>query len=313
MGLFDVINYFVEVCIVLLSVVGNSLVLVSVKKFEWLKSPTNYFVSLLAFFDFVNGMPTFVGSKITSSLLGTNGTISGSFEVGCKTSVGIALFSGYGDLLSIALITVDQFLYINRPLRYRDTMTAKKALISCTVVLILTSVVSVVGVLVSRVAVPCNTISVLNRSILLYYMSPNFIVVLLMVIWLYSKIAVLAFQARKNATGESHNQGGSQNKATKVMSLVIGVFFFSYVTYFSAFLVILYAELSAQQIFVLQSVFIWTWQVSSTFLFNTCESNCSENSVFRKIEWPLLFASSTRNWETARTTGNCKTLHETTR
>ena len=66
----DVFRYFdisVNVCIVLVSAFGNSLVMISIWKYEWLKSSTNYFVALLALCDFCNGLPVFVAGTVAST------------------------------------------------------------------------------------------------------------------------------------------------------------------------------------------------------------------------------------------------------
>ena len=49
----EVTNTIVNVIIVILCTFGNLLIIISLKKFEWLRVTTNYFVALLAFYDFV--------------------------------------------------------------------------------------------------------------------------------------------------------------------------------------------------------------------------------------------------------------------
>ncbi len=65
-------NYIADVsvslCIMALGVFGNSLVIASVARFEWLKKPTNYFVLLLAVFDLCSAGPIVITTITTTTM-----------------------------------------------------------------------------------------------------------------------------------------------------------------------------------------------------------------------------------------------------
>ena len=48
------------------------------------------------------------------------------WEIVCKTATTVQVFAIVGDFLSIFLITVDRFMYINFPLRYEVHVTKKR-------------------------------------------------------------------------------------------------------------------------------------------------------------------------------------------
>ncbi len=257
---FPALDVSVEVCIVLLSIVGNCFVMISVKRFEWLKSPTNYFVAFLAFFDFCNGLPFFIVTVVASSLE-DSAVFRQSFRVSCHMVAVLAIFTGLGDLLCITVITVDRYIFINMPLRYHEIVTRTRALVLIASVFVFQIILSAASIRSNRVEIPCNSISVVSRAVAFFIVLPMFVITLVLVILLYSKIALLARKAKKSVGGiQVHNPSGTQNKTTKVMMLVIGVFMATYFTY-----VITYAvtgAMTGEHIHIVRRVVIWVWKVS---------------------------------------------------
>ena len=121
----EVTNIIVSVIIVILCTFGNCLVIISLKRFEWLRVPTNYFVALLAFCDFCNGLPVYSFSTATLFLSTENDKITVKYDVICRISVYVAGLSGYGNLLCVIIITADRYIFINWPFRYYDIVTNK--------------------------------------------------------------------------------------------------------------------------------------------------------------------------------------------
>ena len=134
MNLLNLANTVVTLFLMLLSTFGNSLVMISVKRFEWLRSPTFYFVALLAFFDFCSAFPPSV--MVVVSLMDNlpSDNITSSYIIYCKITFGFLGFSTTGNLLLIIIITIDRYLYITKPLRYMDIVTNRKALVISTCV-----------------------------------------------------------------------------------------------------------------------------------------------------------------------------------
>ena len=169
----DVFGYFdicVNMCIVLVSAFGNSLVMISIWKYEWLKSSTNYFVALLALCDFCNGLPVFVAGTVASTFDKTMENVTLNYVISCKTYITFVSFSGLGgDLLCILIITVDRYFCINQPLRYHSIVTRNKALILSTIFLVGVSIFSLSGVTRTKVGRPCISIRSANGNVFRFY------------------------------------------------------------------------------------------------------------------------------------------------
>ena len=257
----DFISITINFCIVLLSLFGNSLVIINVNKFEWLKTPSNYLVVLLAFFDFCNGLPVFVASSVILFYAGQSVNVTTGYEISCYIYVFIIGFSGFGNLLCIIMITLDRYLFIIWPLRYHNLVTYRRVGMGSVLYLILVTLVSAF-VFIPPVMKPCNSIVMLDRYIMTYVLTQVLFLAFGLVIVLYGKIAHLTYKARYSnvAPMETSYQSGSQKKTTKVISLVIGVFMISYITYFAAFLVT--KDRIGQLAVRVQTVAIWIWKVS---------------------------------------------------
>ena len=170
-------------------------------------------------------------------------------------------FSGLGDLLCILIITVDRYIYINQPLRYHSIVTRKEALILSIIFIVGVLIFSLSSVTQTTVERPCISIRSANGNVFRFFIIPLLVVDLILVIVMYGKIALVTWKAR-NSNPQHLNQSsqsGAQNKMTKVMSLVIGVFTMTYVTYFITYFVTLGKE--GRHIIMIQSVAIWIWQV----------------------------------------------------
>ena len=98
----------------------------------------------------------------------------------------------------------------------------------------------------------------------MYLYIPSFVLALIMVIILYGKIALLAYKARNSnmAPMTTNDHSGSQNKNTKVISLVVGVFMVTYVALIVGYIAreIMTDELS----YWIRIVAFWIWQVSKS-------------------------------------------------
>ena len=106
MEVHTVVDLVVFFCTSVASCFGNSLVMISVKRFEYLQEPTFYFVVMLAFYDFCHGAPLFV--VVTKR--------SGIHKVLCSIYVFLGTFGTVGDMVSILVISIDRCVYINWPL-----------------------------------------------------------------------------------------------------------------------------------------------------------------------------------------------------
>ena len=218
--------------VMFLTTVGNSLVIISVIKFPWLHTVTNMFVLMLSSYDFLMGLPLFVNRRIYESL---NVTTDGAVRM-CQSQLFIAIFTFWGNLMVVAIISLDRFIFIQYPLKYHLIITKPRAAALC----VLSVVVSasgagyVLGTNSRDMYIPCDfqndvgTFKIMNLTLI----SAGTLVVAT----LYGKIAHVACKAAKVApSGGSHvaeaNQShqGTQSKITKVMVMVLGVYITSYI------------------------------------------------------------------------------------
>ena len=189
MNLFGLAITIVTLSLMLLSVFGNSLVIISVKRFEWRRTPTFYFVALLAFFDFCSAFPPSVMVVVSFMDYPPSENITSGCTVYCKVTFGFYGFSATGNLVLIVIITIDRYLYITKPLRYIYIVTNRKALnistfafLFCLITSFFTMIrafcliVSVFGVYSgpSIVIRPCGHFHVWNGDIVRYFMMPLF-------------------------------------------------------------------------------------------------------------------------------------------
>ena len=255
----QVSNIIVNVIIVILCTFGNSLVIISLKKFEWLRVPTNYFVALLAFYDFCSGLPSSSLLAATSFLSTQNEKTTIQYDVICKMYVYVAGFSGIGNLLCVIIISVDRYIYINRPLRYYDLVTNRKALVISIISFIIANMVSTTAFYNQDATKPCNTIQMARFEVVVYVVIPTFLLAILLVILLYGKIAWLTYKAKRSMANQmtASDQSGSGKRTTKVISLVVGVFMATYLVFFAGFFI----NLRVDSIWI-QTIAIWLWLVS---------------------------------------------------
>ena len=258
----EIANIVVALFTVPTGVFGNSLVFLSVKRFEWLKTPTNCFVALLAFYDFCNGLPTFIFYLFMLDQSKEHGINRHGYEICCKAYVFITAFCGLGNLLSVMVVTVDRYIYINWPLRYPTLVTNGRATVVAIVSFILGLIGSSLAVLGRTVQKPCNTIQIMHPFVIIYGGLPTFLLAIILVAVLYGKIAILAFRTRtSNPNPENISAvSGLQKKTTRTISLVIGVFMMTYLIYFAVF--ISSNGIKSKYVAWIQVVSIWIWRVS---------------------------------------------------
>ena len=267
MNLFGLANAIVTLSLMLLGIFGNSLVMISVKRFEWLRTPTFYFVALLAFFDFCSAFPPSVVVVVSLMDDSPSKNITPGYTIYCKITFGFCSFSISGNLLLIIIITIDRYIYITKPLSYMGIVINRKVLVISTFVFLFCLIISFYEVYngPSIVKRPCSPVLVWNGNTVRYIMIPLFCIAILMVITLYGYIAHISWKARKSTVQgmSQHNQSGTQNIITKVIVPVIGVFTMTYITILGGFLITSYWTGQNKWI---RSVARFIWLVSVTLL-----------------------------------------------
>ncbi|XP_053371486.1 trace amine-associated receptor 13c-like [Clarias gariepinus] len=238
-----ILLYICSAAVVLLTVCGNLLVIISVFHFKHLHTPTNTLVLSLAVSDFL------IGTLLLPSML--IWTIESCWIFGRDLCTGVWLIGGLLFLVSIyniALISVDRYFALSKPFLYTNKISRK---MMCTVVY-------------------CNWFVCLAYNIAFYYFNGNFtnylicpgqcyyflkeawtiidLVIMLIfplsvIIILYTLVFVIA---KKHATAirELNNQTQpktqkssshsvkSERKAAKILGILVSVFLACLLPYF---------------------------------------------------------------------------------
>lgn len=145
----------------------------------------------------------------------------------------------FGSIIGIFLISVDRFIFIEKPLRYHDLMDIRKAIFSC---ILLWSMCIVVGpVLIPFSADPkptevCDT-SIWSPVYFYGIVTPLFALLTTTNVILYVRIAFVAFSKSKtivapsvstNQRNEINKQVQKGNRVTRMLSIVLGLYFVLY-------------------------------------------------------------------------------------
>ena len=116
---FILINCLLNAPLLLLSIIGNSLVLAAISRTPSLRSPSTVFLCGLAVSDLLVGLlvqPVYIAYQITPGLYRAASTL---FGIACGVS-----------LCTMTAISLDRFLALHYHMRYSNMMTDKRALYS---------------------------------------------------------------------------------------------------------------------------------------------------------------------------------------
>ena len=266
--IMDFKYYYVVRCIqAVLALGGNGLTMVSIIKFDYLRSATNMFVFSLALSDFFTGLFTplaatvFFTRPLEISTRGTERDISllgnadnRTEQLGSNTTSNAndfsewlqlcfakelaVIFQSSGSISGIFLITIDRFLFVEKPLRYYSLMDERKALVACFIMWTITVVsgpVTLSFFLRPMATKQCDT-STWSTTYLYGVSMPLFAAISVTTVVLYLRIALVACR-KQNAVAPALPSGQSAehreklnkgNKVTKMLSIVLGLYFVFY-------------------------------------------------------------------------------------
>ncbi len=250
-------------------IIGNSLVITAIIKYEYLQSKTNLFVLALSMADLTCGL---IATPVTTVMRNIDSNIISNssypiWKVSCIAGSFFQHLSAMGDMLSIAAITLDRFLYINYPLKYETIMTRRVAATIFTGIIVGSLGLTFLAILGSDVlekGLFCTVFNVLEPISVNTIWMPLFGLVSLMVIVFYGKIAQAALSKEKQDMSQFSN-AKSQKKVTKVMSIVIGIFVSTYGAWFAVYFAT--AGIQGQAMRIFQGFVIWFWAVSKHNFF----------------------------------------------
>ncbi|XP_053367780.1 trace amine-associated receptor 13c-like [Clarias gariepinus] len=240
---FHVLLYVCSAAVVLLTVCGNLLIIISVFHFKQLHTPSNMLVLSLAVSDFL------VGAFLMPPMF--SWTIESCWIFGTLFCTIFWLIDGFLTILSIyniALIAVDRYLALSNPFLYTNTVSRINMCIVINSNLIVCVVYNTVfyyfnGTFKSSAMCPGECSFFLNEGWSVIDLTYAFIFPLSVIITLYTQVFVIA---KKHATAirelnnntrsktqkiTSHSMK-SERKAAKVLGILVSVFLLCLFPYF---------------------------------------------------------------------------------
>ncbi|XP_065111821.1 trace amine-associated receptor 4-like [Paramisgurnus dabryanus] len=231
---------------ILTTVFGNLLIIISISHFKQLQSPTHLIVQSLAVCDCLLGSLVMPYSMVRS--------VEGCWFLGdvvCKVHSSLDMTFSISSILHLSLISIDRYWAIYDPLRYKIRVTNNTIAVFITLTWIFSFVysfsivfsgVNKIGLETLIVQVYCVGSCVLffNRQWGLICPILTFFLPGTIMSCLYMKIFHVA---RKHArimservTGELKSQSSAQRerKAAKTLAIVMGVFYFCWLPFFTA-------------------------------------------------------------------------------
>ncbi|XP_028654835.2 trace amine-associated receptor 1-like [Erpetoichthys calabaricus] len=245
----SLILYIMMCIIIVVTVCGNLLVVISISHFRQLHTPTNYLILSLALIDLLLGgfvMPPLM-ARIAESCW-----YFGDFF--CKFHLSLDIMLSTGSIIHLCLISVDRYFAVCHPLRYKNIVTIVLTFVFIFISWVLSAVLGFVimflelnlrGIEEQYTSTKCmgscylmqNEASSLASSLFSFYI-PGFVM-----ICIYLKIFTVARrQARairetghQSQTTEEKKQAATsrrETKATKTLAIVVGVFLLCWFPFF---------------------------------------------------------------------------------
>nr|XP_055041352.1 trace amine-associated receptor 4-like [Misgurnus anguillicaudatus] len=234
---------------ILMTVFGNLLIIISISHFKQLQSPTHLIVQSLAVCDCLLGSLVMPYSMVRS--------VEGCWFLGdvvCKVHSSLDMTFCFSSLIHLSLISIDRYWAICDPLKYKMRITNKTVTVFITFTWIFSFVYSfsVVFSGVYAVGLEAYTLQVscfggcavfFNKewgliSIILLFIIPGTImsslyIIIFNVVKKHAK--VLSEKVSVTTTGvNSQSSAHRERKAAKTLALVMGVFFLCWLPYFIA-------------------------------------------------------------------------------
>ncbi|XP_046730110.1 trace amine-associated receptor 13c-like [Silurus meridionalis] len=238
-----ILLYVCSAAVVLLTVCGNLLIVISVLHFKQLHTPSNILVFSLAVTDFLIG--AFVMPPMLIWIIESCWIFERSF---CSVFWLICGFITVLSIYNIALIAVDRYLALSHPFLYMNRVSVRITFTIigfdwCVVVTYITALLYLNGNLIDSVMCPGECFFFVNEVWSVIDLVYSFLFPLSVIIILYSRVFLIA---KKHATAirelnnhtrpqtqkiTSHSMK-SERKAAKVLGILVSVFLVCLLPYY---------------------------------------------------------------------------------
>ena len=233
------------ILISILTILGNSLVLMATWRERSLHQPNKYFIACLAVADLLVGL--FIGPwKFYQWSLDFQSRYVISSHI-CSFMVWIDTFAFTASICSLMFISYDRYLKIGKPLQYRSRMTTSKSLKTIFIIWLISTALATYsvsphsennGILGS--GYPCRSIDMSKHKELYTFLIVSFFFLPVMIMLvMYALIFVIAHKRQKmlrngelgeTSTGQNQRSVLRQDlKIVRMLLAVVGVFFLCWV------------------------------------------------------------------------------------
>ncbi|CAH1777369.1 unnamed protein product [Owenia fusiformis] len=233
------IHVIVEVVLIIFIAFGNMLIIRSFFKFSKLQTTTNVFIVALAIGDFVVGafgIPFGLVASHIANYMGEAGYAISDNKICCQVRTILLVVPLGSSVFSLCAVSIDRHIAVTKPLRYHAIMTHTKAVLICVCIVVYMFGLTILGLTafyVWNTTTACrlnNTASSSYNTVIKLHIGILYGIACA----LYIHIGIIAVQQRKKVCAidpMAEMQFKKDNKITKMMMFVLGVFLLTWSPY----------------------------------------------------------------------------------
>uniref|UniRef100_A0A672F5I2 G-protein coupled receptors family 1 profile domain-containing protein n=1 Tax=Salarias fasciatus TaxID=181472 RepID=A0A672F5I2_SALFA len=225
--IFCVLLYIFLISLTLVTVVGNLLVIISIIHFKQLHSPTNYLILSLAVADLLIGLLIFPLNMAFSVHFCME-----TMNVFCKLRYSLDYMISVTSILNLCCISVDRFYAVCQPLMYKSKITDQVVGLMITFAWLAAFIFGILAMAVITSFETCTEVcfSLICLICVLTYYVPSIVL-----ISVYFNIYLVSQRQARSIQNTGPAPSKKERKATKTMSIVIGLFLLCWLPLFILF------------------------------------------------------------------------------